>query len=340
MSVCNVCFKKNIISNLKTIGEQIVCSLSCVRQLKSNTKDSCNNCKYPVWKDNYYIINNKYYCSEICKNKIIKQLNIPYNSKLIQHFQEHNFSNNNDIHNIDLKNSKQLREEVLKFYKDFQFDTIIDEEYENNNYTNEIDKNKKYKKIIKNKEYYYKNYNTYNNNRAISSNTHKHTLTKNYTSANMQEKVQKNLINKTRNINIDKYKNNISNFKTTINNQNNVKKNKNENIFLHSEKDLTNKYNKYMNNNHINSYSFYNITDNSRMISSFSFNTTNNYYNNNLNVNKNGKNNLCSKNPIVYNKKKQCINCGNILGHVKILDRNNNAFCSDYCKEYYLSCYK
>ena len=35
-----------------------------------------------------------------------------------------------------------------------------------------------------------------------------------------------------------------------------------------------------------------------------------------------------------------CINCGNILGHVKILDRNNNAFCSDYCKEYYLSCYK
>ena len=96
MSACAVCSEKNIISNLKTIGDQFVCSLSCVRQLKSNSKDSCNYCNYPVWKDNYYIIKNKYYCSETCKNKIIKKLNIPNDSKLIQHFQENIFSNNDN----------------------------------------------------------------------------------------------------------------------------------------------------------------------------------------------------------------------------------------------------
>ena len=96
MSVCAVCFKKNINSNLKTIGDQFICSLSCVGQLKSNSKDFCNYCNYPVCKDNYYKINNKYYCSEICKNKIMKKLNIPYDSKLIQHFQENIFFNINN----------------------------------------------------------------------------------------------------------------------------------------------------------------------------------------------------------------------------------------------------
>ena len=351
MSICAVCFKKNIDSNLKTIGDQFACSLSCVGRLKPNSKDSCNYCQYPVWKDNYYKINNKYYCSENCKNKIIKQLNIPYDSKLIQHFQENIFSNDND--NIDLKNSKQLREEVLKFYKDFHFDTIIDEENDINNDTNENDKNKKYKKITKEKpkENVYKNknfntYNIYNNNRAISNNNRKHNLTKNYAIGSIQEKDDKNLSNKTKNINIDKNKNN--NFKTTTNNQIKNKINKNEFIIKRSEKVLTNKYNLYMNemsnnnndnnDNHTNSYSFVNTIDNPRMMNSF--NTSNNYYSNNVNKNGNRNNNLFSKSPIIYTKNNKCMNCGNILGHVKILDRNNNAFCSDYCKEYYLSCYK
>ena len=134
MSICGVCFKSDINSNLKTIGDQYVCSLSCVAKLKSNSKDSCNYCRFPVWKDNYYKINNKYYCSENCKNKIIKNLKIPYDSKLIQHFQENIFSNNdNDNNNVELKNSKQLREEVLKFYKDFHFDTIVEEEKDTKN---------------------------------------------------------------------------------------------------------------------------------------------------------------------------------------------------------------
>ena len=153
MTLCSVCQKANLFSKLKTVGEQVVCSLSCVGLLKSNSKDSCDCCKRPVWKDNYYKINNKYYCSEICKNKIIKKLNLQYDSKAIQHVQDIIFSDNND--NIVLKNSKQLREEVLKFYKDFQFDDINDEKYTNINGLNNNNSFfdcKSYKNIISNND--------------------------------------------------------------------------------------------------------------------------------------------------------------------------------------------
>ena len=343
MSICGVCFKSDINSNLKTIGDQYVCSLSCVAKLKSNSKDSCNYCRFPVWKDNYYKINNKYYCSENCKNKIIKNLKIPYDSKLIQHFQENIFSNNdNDNNNVELKNSKQLREEVLKFYKDFHFDTIVEEEKDTKNNI-EIDKDINYKKIIrdKDKQNNYKTYNTnniYNNNRATSTKINKHAPNKNYASPSIKEKEKdgQNGIKKTRTINTDRYKNNINNFKTS-----NYKNNKNENIIIkRSEKVLTSKYDIMddIDKNKNYSYSFVNTTDNPRKMSTFY--TSNNNYNNYTNKNRNETNNSCNKSPIMYNKQNKCMKCGNsLLGRAKIFDRNNNAYCSDYCKEYYLSYY-
>jgi len=54
MTHCSVCFKDNIISKFRTIGDQIVCSLACIGLLNSNEKDSCDYCHRPVWRDSYY----------------------------------------------------------------------------------------------------------------------------------------------------------------------------------------------------------------------------------------------------------------------------------------------
>ena len=94
--------------------------------LKPNTRDACGYCKRPVWKDNYYKLKNKYYCSELCIDKIMNEMNITQDSKSIQCFHENIFKDND---NYILKNSNQLREEVLRFYKDFQFDKIDDNDY-------------------------------------------------------------------------------------------------------------------------------------------------------------------------------------------------------------------
>ena len=126
MSRCSVCFKENPTNKLKTVGDQAVCSLTCVGLLKANTRDACGYCKRPVWKDNYYKLKNRYYCSELCIDKIINEMNIAQDSKSIQYFHE-NIFNNND--NYTLKNSNQLREEVLRFFKDFQFDKNYDDDY-------------------------------------------------------------------------------------------------------------------------------------------------------------------------------------------------------------------
>ena len=359
MSRCQVCLKTNTFQILKTIGDQIVCSLSCVGLLKSNSKDSCDCCKRPVWKDNYFKINNKYYCSEICKNKIIKKLNIPYDSKTIQHIQDNIFSDNND--NIVLKNSKQLREEVLKFYKDFQFDTINDDSnnniiaISNNNsfnkkeYKNKITiKEKKYKKsniklnIITNFDNT-KSKNSKEQNTSVpittnNRNNRKYILNKAFTALNLQ-KDKNALKNKTKNLNKEqKSLNNNYNYNSNYNtsNNNNYLEISNHKENEHSEKNLSNNINSY-NSNDTKNYSFINNSE-----------SKNNKYKtlniNNSNVNKNFYNYISltknSKSPVVTtSNQKECISCGTILGNAKILDRNRNAFCSDYCKEYYLKYY-
>ena len=349
MTICPVCQKANLFSKFKTVGEQVVCSLSCVGLLKSNSKDSCDGCKRPVWKDNYYKINNKYYCSEICKNKIIKKLNLQYDSKAIQHIQDIIFSDNND--NIVLKNSKQLREEVLKFYKDFQFDYINDDIYIN---TNGLNNNnslfgcKGYKNIISNKDKKYKKntvnidiMNSFHNSKSkycnlkkvISNNNRnnrKYTLTKAFTSLNIQK--ERNCLKyKTKNINKEQIKkiNNTSN-----NNRYLEIKSQNENERI--ENNMENNLYLYRNNRNKN-YSFLNNLESK--IAKNKYNTINF---NNSSGNKNGDTsyNELSKNrksPIIKaNNKIECMKCGTKLGNVKILDRNRNAFCSDYCKESYL----
>ena len=93
MTFCNVCNKGNISGDLTTIGNQSVCCLSCVGLLKSNKKDACSCCGRPVWKDNYYEIDNLYFCSEKCKNKIqekiIKEKGVKYIK--IRHFNEEKY---------------------------------------------------------------------------------------------------------------------------------------------------------------------------------------------------------------------------------------------------------
>ena len=158
MIQCPVCYREIYSSKLKTIGDQVVCSLSCITYLYSNEKDACDYCKRPVWKDNYYQVKGKNYCSEWCKNYIIEELNIPQNDESIKHFTENTFI---DTAPIALKNTKQLREEVLKVINDFEFDKIDDlnekenekekekKEEKENKYEDiqPIEKEKNYKKI-------------------------------------------------------------------------------------------------------------------------------------------------------------------------------------------------
>ena len=366
MSLCPVCLKNNSINILKTVGDQLVCSISCAGLLKSNEKDSCDYCYRPVWRDNYYKINNKYYCSEICKNIIIKELNIPNDSKSILHFQENIFSNNNE--NILLKNSKQLREEVLKFYKDFHFDAIQDEEEKDNNYysnrnnnskrfeienrNKNIDKSKNFKKItltrgqkVKRVKNLNLDFNTTNGGcdsktkycktNDFSDKKNKNSLTKAMTSVN----IQKN-ISKTKTIDKgQKPKNNNINY--TPMNDNKFFEISNFNQDEYSQYKEYDNLSKYANNRFKN-YSFIQTTDNNNKSTKSDYNTINNNKSNSVNKKVSNYLNLSrsSKSPIIIsNNKKECINCGAILGNAKILDRNNNAFCSDYCKDYFLKYY-
>ena len=127
--ICSVCGIEIQSPKLSTIGNQIVCSLACVGLLTSNKHDACDYCKRPVWKDNYYILNNKYYCREKCKNEIKRRSKI--SEKNIQHIKQNVFPTDN----LPLKNSQQLREDVLKIFKDFKFDSAGDYTNDNRNKT-------------------------------------------------------------------------------------------------------------------------------------------------------------------------------------------------------------
>ena len=158
MSRCSVCFKENPTTKLKTVGDQTVCSLICVGLLKSNTRDACGYCKRPVWKDNYYKLKNRYYCSELCIDQIINEMNITKNSKSIKYFHENIFNSNDKF---ILKNSNQLREEVLRFYKDFQFDKM-----DNDDYTRKKEAYKNKRSNLK-ENTFFSDYNDSNNNLDI-----------------------------------------------------------------------------------------------------------------------------------------------------------------------------
>lgn len=132
--LCKVCSKEIISPKLETIGNQVVCCLSCVGLLVSNEEDKCDNCQRPVWKDNYYIFNSKNYCSEKCKLTVVKRF-LKQNSSLtgvnIKHVQNEFFKNDSPT-----KNLQELRKEVKELYKDFEFE----ENCSTNNIQNSLEK--------------------------------------------------------------------------------------------------------------------------------------------------------------------------------------------------------
>ena len=159
---CNVCSRDINSPFLETIGNQFVCCLSCVGLLESNNEDKCNQCHRPVWKDNYYIIHSKYYCSEKCKIIAVKKYlkkNINIKNVNIKHIQNEYFRNDSPT-----KNLKELRKEVRELYHGFKFDensTIrssensIDKKYNDNNlkekpkFNHDYDRNDKSEKYLK-----------------------------------------------------------------------------------------------------------------------------------------------------------------------------------------------
>jgi hypothetical protein len=353
MSRCSVCFKENPTTKLKTVGDQTVCSLTCVGLLKSNTRDACGYCKRPVWKDNYYKLKNRYYCSELCIDKIINEMNITKNSKSIKYFHE-NIFNNNDKY--ILKNSNQLREEVLRFYKDFQFDKM-----DNDDYTRKKEAYKNKRSNLK-ENTFFSDYNDSNNNidivinhkiinrrkanfnlKEIIEKTTNNSKSKYYinrpassyqltdlkkalTFTNTKEDEEKSQLKHRVKI-IEKYEDKKYNTQTeykdryekdfnfSSNNlqyrvarkltQSNTKKKKDDEL---SERKI------YPKNSHFNLFqtpktskgmSYLNLTKNSNL------------------VNSNEK--IRSTNI--------CANCGNKFGHISILDRKGNAFCSNSCKD-------
>jgi endogenous inhibitor of DNA gyrase (YacG/DUF329 family) len=100
-----------------------VCCLACVGLLEPNNEDKCNQCQRPVWKDNYYIIHSKNYCSEKCKKIAVKNY-LKKNSNIknvnIKHIQNEYFRNDSPT-----KNLQELRKEVKELYNDFEFDSTI-----------------------------------------------------------------------------------------------------------------------------------------------------------------------------------------------------------------------
>ena len=117
---CKVCSREINVGIFETIGNQIVCSLSCVGLLQANEEDKCNVCQRPVWRDNYYKIDSLFYCSEKCKKKVVKNHLKKFNT--IQDININHIENEFFKNDSPMKNLKELRKEVKEFYKDFDYD--------------------------------------------------------------------------------------------------------------------------------------------------------------------------------------------------------------------------
>ena len=109
MPYCIVCNKDFIFGDLTTIGNQSVCCLSCVGLLKANKYDACAHCGRPVWKDNYYEINNNFFCSEKCKDITQEKLIKEKSSIFIKykHYQEEKFFNESFIKSKNTLNNEE-----------------------------------------------------------------------------------------------------------------------------------------------------------------------------------------------------------------------------------------
>ena len=360
MSRCSVCFKENPTTKLKTVGDQTVCSLTCVGLLKSNTRDACGYCKRPVWKDNYYKLKNKYYCSELCVDKIINEMNIAKDSKSIKYFHENIFNNNDKF---ILKNSNQLREEVLRFYKDFQFDKI-----DNDDYSRKKEAYKNKRSNLK-ENTFFSDYNNNNNNSNNSNNidfviNHK-IINRRKANLNLREIIEKSTNNSKNKYYInrpassyqltaikkaltftntkeeDEEKSQLKHRVKTIKEYDNKK--------YYTQTEYKDRYDKGF--NFSSNYLEYNIArkltqsnpkkEKDEELSERKINPKKSHFNL-FQTPKNSKGmsyiNLTKNSNLVNSNNKNrsnnsCANCGNKFGHISILDRKGNAFCSNSCKD-------
>ena len=110
MPYCSSCNKNYVSEDLSTIGNQFVCCLSCVGLLKANDKDACSYCGRPVWKDDYYELDNNYFCSEKCKNNIQKEILKDKKVKYVKfrHFKEEKYYNNSPDKIKNIINEKKV----------------------------------------------------------------------------------------------------------------------------------------------------------------------------------------------------------------------------------------
>lgn len=377
MPNCQVCFKEIFSSKLKTIGGQIVCSLSCVGLLNSNDKDSCYYCKRPIWKDNYFKINDFICCSEICKDIILEELKIPKNSNLIKHFSESTFIKDNPNF---LKNTKKLREEVLKVYNDFKFEESNENQKEkekeqktqngikDNKIINKIKINKNYIKLKEHKsQNNLKHYKLVINNNYLLKNKNINLKQRNSlkNNKNQIEKVisRNNKLNLDKTINIKKNYNFKSHIipKTSshinfqiLNDTINVKREKKNDLDKGNINKYEGYYTFYNNNSHKNiNYNNYQFNNNILYIDNHY-----NYLYNNQNTIDNDKKQLSqiklynntinkdfsqrtftklNKHCNSYKNFKICKTCLKNLGNTTFFDRNGNNFCSDKCKTEFLT---
>ena len=242
-----------------------------------------------------------------------------------------------------------MREEVLKFYKDFKFDISYDENQNNKKYTIDTNNFRRVKTIKEEKrennnlhidiENSYENQNPkeFNANRQTSNNNGISSFTKVLTPFNFHKQERNKINNFSKNINKEKKTFNKINNYNSINSRDIGKKYKKEIQFL-SRKNLSKNISNYnsINSDHNKNYSFINTRNNQKEkvnYNSVSRNNNNSVkkYSSFINLNNNKINQEKSK-----ERKKECIYCGRKLGNAKILDRDNNAFCSDYCKDEFI----
>ena len=371
MPYCPVCKTEIFSSKLKTISGQIVCSLSCVGLLESIKTDQCNYCQRPVWSDNYYKIENKYFCSTYCKDMAVNQVNKMDNYNNIQHFNENYFSNTKPL---ILKNTEKLRNEVLKFYKDFKFEANENLNIENipefKKITNINSKNMKYHKSSNSS---FRTFKISRLNQTEIGNKYQINISREKID---RENKNKMLIDRINNKNIfvvdsygkkdsqnkkriylnenkyldtkekvfetkDKYKPQIS-----LYNKNTFQRDKNKDDYIsnkvniHLNKTIDNKKTRLKDNifKKPNAYDSNNWIESSHLINNYNSSYDLSRNDNIFQANSIIKNNITSKNTSRIGIKKTpiCKTCLRKLGNATFLDRNGNRFCSDECKSEFL----
>ena len=374
MPQCPVCYTEIFSSKLKTIGDQIVCSLSCVGLLQATDKDSCYYCQRPVWIDNYYIMKDKHFCSKYCKDMMIDQFNIIDNSENVKNINENCFSTAKPVL---LNNTKKLRKEVLELYNDFKFDLNIDSNKENINDNKAIHHNHNYTNTVKVHISDNGLVNTINN---VNCSFDRVDNNKNLNLLNDKSEIKtikKMIIDRIKNNNKDNNQFYESSYqsKDLIIKKNNYLKDRNNN-YIEKKAPLSNR-NK---NNQENSWYDKNTFHKEKDISFYPTHIINSSFNTQDNLKKENKKNMnhctynsfskndlnnkgkgitylsndLSKNIPITNKSNNIIRnkytsriankksiickfCLRILGNATFLDRNGNRFCSDECKNKYLN---